>query len=82
MANQKYNEWRDAQVKRVGLHTQLAAEAHLERHDADPLIEVNNDKGGQRQLLKSAVADRLALRKEVSYPKKYFGGIDIPKGND
>ena len=67
-----FDRWREKEIKRVGLATQLRAEALLDKHESEPRVEVNNDKSGERAIYKRDVADRLTARGECSKRKTYY----------
>lgn len=68
----KYDQWRDSEIKKVGLKRQLAAEAIVDKHQSCPFVEVNDDKSGMKKRFRSDVADVLVLKGNISRPKKYF----------
>lgn len=66
-----YADWREGEIKRIGLSEQLKAEAFLDKHDARNTVEVCNEKSGSVETYKADVASVLLGRKECSTRKIY-----------
>ncbi len=73
MTEQEFkNEWRPNQIKEVGLHIQLQAEAKNERERNAPLVKVCDDRSGCYKLSKPDVTAVMKGKGEYSTHKKYF----------
>ena len=65
----RYDEWRTNEIKKVGLETQLGAEALLDRQAAEPMVMVNDDRAGKRSTYRRNIADRFKARGQCSAVK-------------
>lgn len=67
----KQQEWREAEVKRVGPKVQNDAEAILDKQASEPFVERNDEKGGRKGRYRRNIADILELRGDLTRPKIY-----------
>jgi hypothetical protein len=74
----EYGKWRDAEIKRVGLKTQREAEAKLDRHEAEPVVQICDDQRGEVIECKADVAERKIAKGTHSRRKAYFVVPDLP----
>ncbi len=74
-----YNEWRDSEIKRIGLSEQLKAEAHLDKHESESFEIVTDAKTGEKTAYKKSVADAKKRKGKVEVNKSYFS-VPLIKG--
>lgn len=67
-----HERWREQEKARVGGKTQREAEAVLDKQQAEPFVEVCNDKHGEVAKYRRNVADVLTSRGDCSPRRNYF----------
>ncbi len=71
-----YEKWRQNEIKTVGYERQLKAEAVLDNHERQPIVEMRDENTGEVTKMRRNVADVMARRKTHSLRKKYFSMPD------
>lgn len=71
-------QWRDNEIKKVGLQTQLEAETIIEKHYDQPLVNVWDEATGKEIKMRRHIADIQTRNKKVCRPTKSFSVPNLP----
>lgn len=74
----EYAKWRDGEIKHAGLHTQLKAEAMIDKHEQQRKVRILDEEGGSVQHVSADNAAIAVGRGRATYSKDYYTTPGLP----